>query len=412
VSPTIKVSVDALLVPVVVHDAHGHPVGDLRKEDFRLFDREKQRDISGFSIETRGGQPLAPQVESASSPPPNDTVASANRLSPSAPSQRFLVLLFDDLHLSASDLGQVQRAADRIVSASLSDSDFAAVVSFSGVTSGLTRDKGKLRDAISRVHVRELYRHAGQGCPDIDYYMADLIVNKRDQAAFESAVEETMSCAHFTADMRPVAESMTRTASTQALSTGDQDMRVTLSAVKEVVSKMAGLPGKRLLVLISPGFLTVTMEAMSRKSQILDLAARSNVTISALDARGLYVGSPDLSKSPNSTTYAQISGQAARQQLDRGEYADALAEFADGTGGTFVHNNNDLEGGLRRLAAPPEYVYLLEISLQDVKSDGTYHPLKVKVAKPGMDVQARRGYVAPAPARGKPNPQPSQAQPQ
>jgi VWFA-related protein len=387
---------------VVVHDAHGLPVGDLRKEDFRLFDRGKQRDISGFSIETRGGQPLAPQVESARSPTSNNTVAPANGLSPSAPSQRFLILMFDDLHLSASDLGQVQRAADRIVSASFSsDSDFAAVVSFSGLSSGLTRDKAKLRDAISKVHVRELYRHAGQGCPDIDYYMADLIVNKRDQAAFESAVEETMSCAHLTADMRPVAEGMTRTASTQVLSTGDQDMRVTLGAVKEVVSKMAGLPGQRLLVLISPGFLTVTMEAMSRKSQILDLAARSNVTISALDARGLYVGGPDLSKSPNSTTYAQISGQAARQQLDRGEYADALAEFADGTGGTFVHNNNDLEGGLRRLAAPPEYVYLLEISLQDVKSDGTYHLLKVKVAKPGMDVQARRGYVAPAPASGK-----------
>jgi hypothetical protein len=155
--------------------------------------------------------------------------------------------------------------------------------------------KTKLRDAISKLRVHELYRHSEQSCPDIDYYVADLIVNKRDQAAFDSAVEETMSCAHLTPNMRPEAEGMVRAASGQALSLGDQDMRVTLSTVRQVVAKMADLPGQRLLVLISPGFLTVTMEAMAAKSQILDLAARSNVTVSALDARGLHVGGRDVS---------------------------------------------------------------------------------------------------------------------
>ena len=71
-----------------------------------------------------------------------------------------------------------------------------------------------------------------------------------------------------------------------------------------------------------------------------------------------------------------------------------------GSGGTFVHNTNDLENGLRRLASAPEFVYLLEISLQYVKADGSYHPLRVKLDKPGMEVQARRGYTAPE-ANGK-----------
>jgi hypothetical protein len=43
-----------------------------------------------------------------------------------------------------------------------------------------------------------------------------------------------------------------------------------------------------LLILVSPGFLANSAEAAAKKSQVLDMAAQSNVTISAVDARGLY----------------------------------------------------------------------------------------------------------------------------
>ncbi len=55
-----------------------------------------------------------------------------------------------------------------------------------------------------------------------------------------------------------------------------------------------------------------------------------------------------------------------------------MAEPADGSGGTYFNNSNDLEGGFKALTVIPEYVYLLELSLQNVKQDGAYHPLKVK----------------------------------
>jgi VWFA-related protein len=78
-----------------------------------------------------------------------------------------------------------------------------------------------------------------------------------------------------------------------------------------------------------------------------------------------------------------------------------MAEFADGTGGTYFHNNNDLAGGLQNLTAAPEYVYLLEFSLEHVKPDGAYHRLKVKVDRNGLQLKARRGYFAPMPEKGK-----------
>ncbi len=65
-----------------------------------------------------------------------------------------------------------------------------------------------------------------------------------------------------------------------------------------------------------------------------------------------------------------------------------MAGLADATGGTFVHNTNDLEGGLRRFSAAPEYVYLLEFSLANTKTDGQYHSLKVKVDRDHVEVRA------------------------
>jgi VWFA-related protein len=78
-----------------------------------------------------------------------------------------------------------------------------------------------------------------------------------------------------------------------------------------------------------------------------------------------------------------------------------MAEFADGTGGTFFKNDNDLKGGLTMLAAGPEYKYLLELSLSDVKQNGSYHALKVQVDRKDVKIQARDGYFAPQPPKNK-----------
>ena len=74
---------------------------------------------------------------------------------------------------------------------------------------------------------------------------------------------------------------------------------------------------------------------------------------------------------------------------------DVMAELADGTGGTDFHNSNDLEGGFQALTVVPEYVYRQEMSLQNVKQDGAYHPLKVKLVQDNLKLEARRGYFAP-----------------
>ena len=380
-------------MPVLVRDAQGRAVGDLKKEDFQIFDNNKPQAITGFTIQQRARLESNPQTPQPS-PVPGVTPG------PAVAPERFIVFLFDDLHLGPGDLSQVQKASTKILAGSLADSDTAAVVSISGqINSGLTRDRAVLRDAIMKLHSQNLYGVAGGECPNLDYYHSNLIENEHNAAAIEIAISETLSCDPGL-PTRDAAERIAESAAMRIVAIGEQDVRVTLSALHEFVRRMTALPGNRTLILVSPGFLILTPEARSEESQIMDMAAQSNVTVSALDARGLYTTEIDASEMiKGAGQTSQLKSEYRRGSMSRSE--DVMAELADGSGGTYFHNSNDLEGGFKRLTAAPEYLYLLEFSVKNVKQDGTYHRLKVKVAGDGLHLQARRGYFVPKAAKHK-----------
>jgi len=156
------------------------------------------------------------------------------------------------------------------------------------------------------------------------------------------------------------------------------------------------MPGKRSIILASPGFLTLA-DIQQEKAAIIDRAIRANVIISTLNARGLYTIIPggDASRpNPQSSTGALIKSQYMNAAAQAEE--DVLAELAYGTGGVFFHNNNDLVEGFHRAAARPEFVYVLGFSPQNLKLDGRFHSLKISLTSSNkLDLQARRGYYAP-----------------
>jgi VWFA-related protein len=398
------VEVPELLVPVVVRDKQGHAVGSLGKADFTVFDQGKARAITGFSVMKSA---LAGSTAQAADPARPAVSGDAAVLSP-AP-DRFIVFVFDDRHLTSSDLAITQKAATGMLDEPLAPTDHAAVLSLTGANSGITSDRAVLQSAIMKLTVHQASQHAKEDCPDVDYYSADKIINQHDPMEFQVAVLKAKACSSlkiFQPDSSGNIYSgmdnptdpfqrMAIAAATHALAVGEEDARQTLLEIETVVRAMANLPGQRTLILVSPGFLSVSPDLMLFKSQILDQAAGANVVINALDARGLYVGNTDASQGPNATI-SQITGATSSDHLN-GMVAseNAMSELANGTGGTFFHNSNDLEGGLKSLAAPPEYLYMLGVSLKDVKANGNFHQLQVKVGEHGLHVQARRGYFAP-----------------
>jgi VWFA-related protein len=391
--PVVKSFVNEVIVPVVVRDSQGKAAANLTKDNFQVFDDGKQQAITGFMVIKRAAEPTA---ANSSSPNPANN-ATTTPPPPASAGPRFIVFMFDDMNLTDSDLIQAQQAAIKVLDASLSRSDNAAVMTTSGTNSGLTRDHKQLQQAIMSVRVKNIY-HDSHDCPHMDYYMGDLIVNKNDSQALQAATEETMTCSQMT--VPEMAAQIARQAAQRAVQLGDQNFRTNLSFLRLVISKMGPLPGQRIMILVSPGFLTPTAEAMNLKSDVLDMAARGNVVINVLDARGLYTTGLDASQTgAGSPMSAGI--QTQYRQASMLANSEVMGELADGTGGTIIQNSNDLAGGFGRLVAGPEYLYLLSFSIANMKPNGAYHKLKVKVNQPGSTVQARRGYFAPLPDKKK-----------
>jgi hypothetical protein len=60
VPATFRTRVNLVLVPVVVRDKEGRPVGNLARDDFQLFDERKPQVITKFAVENAGANPPAP----------------------------------------------------------------------------------------------------------------------------------------------------------------------------------------------------------------------------------------------------------------------------------------------------------------------------------------------------------------
>jgi VWFA-related protein len=198
-----------------------------------------------------------------------------------------------------------------------------------------------------------------------------------------------------------MAENEVLNATNRSLNLGRQDAQMTYANLSAFVRTAATLPGQRMLIFISPGILPIEQESMTFESRMMDLAAQSNVPVSVLDARGLYTAELDASQHSPSLIGGSVQQQSDYRRTSMLVAENAMGALADGTGGTFFHNSNDLGAGFKALTEAPETLYVLELSLDNVKPDGKYHRLNVKVDRDGVEVHARHGYSMPKPEKNK-----------
>ena len=140
---TFKVRVNLVEVRVVVRNAQGRAVGNLKQEDFQLLDNGKPQIISRFSVEQAGAKPPVIKEEaSPEAPGPGPTLVLP---------KRYVAYLFDDIHLQFSDLALAKAAASRHLQ-TLQSTDRAAIFTTSGkVQLDFTDDRDKLIETLKRI---------------------------------------------------------------------------------------------------------------------------------------------------------------------------------------------------------------------------------------------------------------------
>ncbi len=184
-----------------------------------------------------------------------------------------------------------------------------------------------------------------------------------------------------------------------------------LTQLSSLVQAQASIPGRKVILLFSAG-LPVAPDSVELLRNVISAANRSNVTIYAVDTRGVSFQS-DLDSARRLVTEAAAASQrqflAGSDQLvtpgevTSGELAEAslhadtrenLVHLVTGTGGELLPDSLDLREPLRRVMEDVRTHYESSYSPTNLATDGTFRKIEVRVSRPGAKVFARGGYYA------------------
>jgi VWFA-related protein len=397
-SSAIRIKTTMVDVTVVVRDPKGQPIAGLTKDDFQIFDEGKQQKISLFTAEL-----AHPLVVKVTAPP---TTAEAPTIPPPAPPPtlpRYLGFYFDDKNMSTGQLVYVRKAVEKFVQNNMEETDRAAVfTSSTTVTQQFTSNKQQLLDALSKL-LSHYHNQQISVCPIITPYQAYQIGQFFDthSDALDLAVAEAMGCGACDPKDPPGCVRYVVTKAATDLSLQEIYSQDSLGVLGDVIRYMGKMPGRRTMIMASAGFFAMTNQVQHAQDKMIDDAIHAGIIINTLDAKGLWAGF-DMAEGqqlmnretglvpPNVVGYAMMEGTIENDVSD-----DPLASIAEGTGGKFFHNSNDLDGGLRDIAALPAASYVLGFSPDEVKDNGMYHNLKVKLPNHhDIRIEARPGYFA------------------
>jgi len=388
VPPVFRGGTDLVEVDVVVHGKDGAFVSDLSAADFVVEESGAAQPIQQFYLH------LATQSSWATAPAPGGgaTTTSAGAAGVQAPPQRVFVVVFDDEHLTPSGFKRTQAAAQLLFTQQFRSGDVGGVVTHGQMAKNrLTTDREDLLKAVrdakpNTVKNSRLFNE--RQWPRLTEIEAVRIAFNSDRVVLEEAIRRACNddpelCKRI--DPEP---SIRSKAALQAETARAESAR-TLRTLATLTTGLANVPGRKTIVLMSEGFLAE--DEWPLVAETVTLAARANARIYTLDARGLERGLPSVLDNAPADSSTRLL-----EQMDFG--ADSINSLAVDSGGFVVRNTNQFDQAIARIADDAGNYYVLGIR-PSAQPDGKFHPIRVKVTRPGVSVRARRGYVAvPQPA--------------
>jgi hypothetical protein len=148
--------------------------------------------------------------------------------------------------------------------------------------------------------------------------------------------------------------------------------------------------GRKSVILVSGGL--VQDGHLDGFRRVVVESRRANAALYFLDARGLTAAPTSMQADSGTRIDFNDLGSTLAEGHERSEGSEGLA--AD-TGGFSVRNENDLKGGIARIARESASYYLLGYAPTNKRADARFRKIEVKVAREGVKLRARRGYYAP-----------------
>jgi len=400
---TFPAATELVTVDVVVDDRQGSPLLGLKAEDFTVTEDGVPQEVTAFEAVTRPSTGQATNRDpSAKFTIPDLTPRVSSNVDAAGREGRTFVVVFDELHLDLAEAGRGRQAVAELLRTGVGDHDRVVLVGTAEGTrwtAGLPEGREALLSVLGRLQGRRVGEMQKDAISDYEAMRidrdSDPIVTERVVRRFKAtgAIHVETRLRGDSADqgesLGPDRETVRARAAQVYARSAAQD-ETTLGILERAVASLSAVRGRKSVILVSGGL--VQDGHLDGFRRVVVEARRANAALYFLDARGLTAASSSLSAESGVAVDFNDLGSTLTEGREQSEGSEGLA--AD-TGGFSVRNENDLKGGIARIARESASYYLLGYAPVNKRADGRFRKIQVKVAREGTKVRARRGYYAP-----------------
>jgi VWFA-related protein len=374
--PPIRTGINFVRVDVIVTDQKGEPVLDLQQGDFSISEDGKPQAIESFSVI---------KIDEVSQVESRPVTAIRNdydeEREAARPDVRLFVILLDDYHVRrGSDLA-VRKPLTEFIQNMLGPADLVAIMYPLTPVDDIrfTRNRDELIGAIERFEGRRFdYRPRNMFEEQYAYYPASVVERIRNQVsmgALKAAAMRMGALREGRKSILYVSEGLTTMLPAQI-----NDPIAAMPGIGNPARRGAAVPDQ---VNEREHFFN-SVDLTTEMRDVFEIANRQNTSIYPIDPRGLAAFEYDINQG--------VGLQVDKRDLNAG--LDTLRILASNTDGRAIINRNDLATGMKQIIRDASGYYLLGYNSTQAPTDGKFHEIKVRVARKGVEVRARKGYWA------------------
>jgi VWFA-related protein len=366
---TLKMNAELVLTNVVARDAKtGELVKGLKASDFTVLENGKKQEIATFDFQSVDmaaplNEATVMGLAAGATGPGSKAVVVAKP--EELRNHRLIVMFFDLTSMQPEDLDRSVEAAKDFLNKKLQAADLVALVSLGDtlkVDQDFTADKNALVNEVGIYNGTE-----GQGFA-------------QGATANSNQVEDTTG---YTPDESEYNDLNT-----------DREL-FSLRAISKSLEKISE---KKSLLYFSGGISRDGIENQASLRAAINAAVRANLAIYSVDTRGLQAVSAlgDASTGSLRGTGGYNGGSLGNNMQANFSSQEVMGTLSSDTGGKAFFDSNDFAPAFAQVQRDTSAYYAVGFRSTNPARDGKYRKLTIKINRPGIKLEYRPGYYAPA----------------